>query len=66
MFNIELNVEFLKLFIIKLSVVVDDDDPREAESRDEGLSDEFSSLGLGDLSYQLSFHPFGEVVDGYE
>ena len=65
-FNIELNIEVLELFIVKLSAIVGDDDPRKAESTDDGFPYELSSLGLDDLGHQLSFHPFGEIVDGYE
>ena len=66
MFNMELSVEVLELFIIKLSTVVSDDDLREAESRGDGLLNKFSGLGLDDLSYRLSFQPFGEVIDSHE
>ena len=64
-FNIEHDIEVLKLFIIKLLVVVSDDHPREVESTDDGLLYKFSSLGLGDLSHRLGFHPFGEVISGH-
>ena len=66
MLNMKLSTKVFELLIIKLSVVVGDDDLREAESGDDGLSDEFSSLGLSDLRYWLSFHPFGEVIDSHE
>ena len=66
MLNMELDAEVLKLFIIELSVVVCDDDPRKAKSRDDGLSYEFFGLGLSDLSHWLGFFPFGEIVYGYE
>ena len=61
MFNMELSIEVLKLFIIKLSIVVDDDGPRKAESTDDGLP-----YKLSDLSHRLGFHPFDKVVNGYE
>ena len=62
----ELSVEVLELFIIKLLAIVDDDDPRKAKSTDDGLSHKLSGLGLGDLSHRLGFHPFGEVIDSYK
>ena len=37
MFDIELSTEVSELFVVKLSAVVGDDDPREAESTDDGL-----------------------------
>ena len=66
MFNMELSIEVLEFFIIKLLAIIDDDDLREAESTDDGLPYKLSGLGLDDLSHQLGFYPFGEVVDGYE
>ena len=66
MFDMELSIEVLELLIIELSAIVDDDDPREVESRDDGLSNEFSGLGLSDLGHRLWFHPFSEVINSYE
>ena len=34
--NMELSTEVLELFIVKLSIIVDDDDSREAKSVDDG------------------------------
>ena len=65
MFNMKLDAEVLELFIIKLSVVVSDDDPREAKLRDNRLLDEFSSFDLSDLGHWLRFHPFGKVIDSH-
>ena len=66
MFNMELSTEVRELFIIKLSIVVGDDDPREAESTGDRFLYKLSDLGLDDLGHRLDFHPFGKVVDGYE
>ena len=66
MFIIDLDAEVLELFIIKFLVVVGDDDPRKAELANDGFSYKLFSLGLDDLGHWLSFHPFGEVVDGYK
>ena len=66
MFNIELGVEVLELFIIKLLIIVSDDDPRKADSENDGFSYELSGLSFCDLGHCLDFHPFSEVVDGYE
>ena len=66
MFNIELGAEVLELFIVKLSAVVGDDNPRKAESIDNRLLHELSVLSFSDLSHRLGFHPFCEVVNGYE
>ena len=66
MFNIDLNIEVLELFIIKLLAIVSDDDLEKAKSTNDGFLYKLSGLGLGDLGHQLGFYPFGEVVDGYE
>ena len=66
MFDVELVTEVPKLFIVKLSIIVNDDNPREAKSTDDGLPYELSSFGLSDLDHRLSFYPFDEVVDGYK
>ena len=66
MFDIELDTEVSNFFIIKLSIVVGDNDPREVESIDDRLSYEFFGFGFGDLGHRLDFHPFGEVVNSYE
>ena len=66
MFNMKLDVEVFELFIIKLSVIIKDDDSREVESTDDGFSNKLFSLGLGDLGLRLSFYLFDEVVDGYK
>ena len=65
-FDTELSAEVLKLFIFELSAIIDDDDLRKVELTDNKFSYEFSSLGLNDLGYPLSFHLFGELVDGYK
>ena len=66
MFDIEFGIKFFELLIVKLSIIVDDDDLREVELIDVRFSYKFSSLGLNDLGHQLGLHQFGEVVDGYK
>ena len=65
-FDIEFDAEVFELLIVKLQIVINDDDPREAELIDDKLPHKLSSLSFSDLSHQLSFHPFGEVVNGYK
>ena len=65
-FDVEFDAEVFELLVVKLSIVVGDDDPREAESIDNRLPYELSSLSFSDMSHRLDFHLFGEVVNGYE
>ena len=49
MFDVELAIEVPKLFIIKLSAIVDDENPRKVKSIDDGLPHELSGFGLDNL-----------------
>ena len=51
MLDMELSVEFLKLLIIKLVAIIDDDDSRKAKMTNDGVPYKFSDLDLGDLVY---------------
>ena len=62
--NAKFGTELLKLWIVELVAIVGDDDARQSELVDSGLSDEAFYLGFGDFGKWLSFDPLGEVVDG--
>ena len=65
-FNLEINAEVIKLFIIELLAIIGDDDPREAKSRDDRLSDEISDFFFDDFGLQLSFYLLSEVINSYK
>ena len=66
MLYIELDAKIPEFLIVKLPAIIIDDDPREIESIDNQLPHELSDPHLSDQGHQLSFHPFGEVINGYE
>ena len=66
MLYMELDIEVLKLLIVKLSVVIGDNDLREAELADDQFPHELFSLSFSDLGHRLGFHPLGKVINSDE
>ena len=65
MLNIVLGIEIFEFLVVELPAIVDDDDMRDAESKDYMASDETLHLAFCNKGQRFSLNPFHEVVYGY-
>lgn len=63
--DIELCIEFPIPSVVKLLVIVADNDSGNPKSTNDELLCEVTDVFLGDLCHWFSLYPLGEVVDGY-
>ena len=62
MLNVELDQEFLKPPIVKLSAIICNDHLEETIPTYYGFSDKGFSLNFNDVGYWLDLYPFSEVI----
>ena len=55
--NMKFRIKFFKVLIIKLSIIIDDDDMWQIEPTDEVFY-----LTFSDLCQRFSFHSFDEII----